>query len=739
MKGAVLGLRRELQPKLLIPSVTSGLVIGVIEVVLVTSFAALIFAGEASAHIPSAISLMLAGAVVVMVTIGLLTSLPPTVGSVQDSTGAILALIAASITSEHPGGREETFLTIVAVIALSSVLAGVAFFFLGRFGLGNLVRFIPYPVVGGFLAGTGWLLFKGGAGVLTGTSLTMASLDTFGRGEAIAKWLPGLLFAMLVLLLVRRFRHFLVIPASVLAGLAIFFVALWIGGIGVGEAEARGWFLGPFPAGTGRWEPWTLEAAARADWAHVFAQSANIVTLLVVALMALLLNATGIEQVVNRDGNLNRELRAAGVANLIAGLGGGIIGFHALTFTALARRTGTTGRLAGLVGAVVCAVGLVVGTDVLALFPRSILGGLLVFLGLAFLVEWLYDAWSKLPRRDYVVILLIVLAVAAFGFLPGVAIGLIAAIVLFVIDYSRTDVVKHALSGATYQSRVERDPQDRDALRERGDGIHILELQGFVFFGTGNSLLERIRERVDDAGRSPVRFLVLDLRRVTGIDLSAVVSFSKVLNLAVTKGFTLVLTGLQDSVRRPLALGGIDETPGGSVRVFPDLDRGVQWCEERVLESSPAVAADAVEQLPALLRDGLGESVDSAKLMEYLDLVEVPAAHELIRQGDVGDELYFLESGRVTAQIVKPDGQTIRLRMMGPGTVVGEITMYLGTVRAASVVSDAPSRLYRLTRSSLEQMEQRDPKLAAAFHQLVAKLLADRLSDALRTMEALLD
>jgi CRP-like cAMP-binding protein len=105
----------------------------------------------------------------------------------------------------------------------------------------------------------------------------------------------------------------------------------------------------------------------------------------------------------------------------------------------------------------------------------------------------------------------------------------------------------------------------------------------------------------------------------------------------------------------------------------------------------------------------------------------------------VGDELYFLESGRVTAQIVKPDGQTIRLRMMGPGTVVGEITMYLGTVRAASVVSDAPSRLYRLSRSSLEQMEQRDPKLAAAFHQLVAKLLADRLSDALRTMEALLD
>jgi sulfate permease, SulP family len=733
-----LGARQEQQPQL-IPGLTSGLVLGVIEVVLVTSFAALIFAGDAAVHIPSAISLLLAGAVVIMVTVGLMTSLPPTVASVQDSTAAILALIAASITSELPRGTDEAFLTIVATITLSSVLAGVAFFVLGRFGLGNLVRFIPYPVVGGFLAGTGWLLFKGGAGVLTGTSLTMASLDTFGRGDVAAKWLPGLLFALIVLLLVRWFRHFLIIPASVVTALAIFYGVLWIGGIELGDAEAHGWFLGPFPAGAGRWEPWSLHAFTGADWAHIFAQTANIVTLLVVALLALLLNATGIEQVLNRDGDVNRELRAAGAANLIAGLGGGIIGFHALSFTALARRTGATGRVASLVGAAVCVVALVAGTDPLALFPRSILGGLLVFLGLAFLVEWLYDAWFKLPRRDYLVILLIVVSVAAFGFLPGVAIGLIAAVVLFVIDYSRTDVVKHALSGATYQSRVDRDPQGRDVLRQRGDAIHILELQGFVFFGTGNSLLERIRDRIDDAGSPSLRFLVLDLRRVTGIDSSAVVTFSKVLALAESVGFTVVLTALPDSAARQLRHADIDETPDGSVRLFPDLDRGVQWCEEQILDLAPAEASDAGQPLPALLRDGLGASVDSGKLMTYLEPVEVPAAHELIRQGDVCDELFFLESGLVTAQFSRPDGQSVRLRTMGPGTVVGEVTMYLGTVRTASVVTDAPSRLYRLTRKALEEMQHRDPRLAAALHKLFARLLADRLSDALRTMDALMD
>ena len=731
-------LRQQLQPRQLIPTLTVGLVIGVLEVVLATSFAALIFSGSAAVHVPSAIALMLFGATTIMTLVGLLTSLAPAVASVQDSTAAILALIAASITAELPGARPETFLTIVAAIGASSILAGVIFLVLGRFGLGNLVRFIPYPVVGGFLAGTGWLLFKGGAGVLTGTSLTMASLASFGRPDSLIKWVPGLVFAVLLLALVRRYRHFLVIPGALLAGLALFYAALFVGGSNMLEAETRGWLLGPFPSGSPGWEPWTLEALERADWAHVFAQVANVLTLLVVALLALLLNASGIEQMLKRDGDLNRELQVAGVANAAAGLGGGIIGFHALSFTALANRAGAVGRMVSLVGAGVCGVVLIVGTEALSLFPRAILGGLLVFLGLAFLVEWLYEAWFKLPRRDYLVIVFIVLAVAAVGLLPGVAVGLVAAIVLFVIDYSRTDVVRHALTGATYQSRVERDPRDREILRQLGDETHILELQGFVFFGTSNSLLGRVRERVGDPSLPPVRFLVLDFRRVSGLDSSAVLSFTRALQLAESNGFTLVLTGLRDPIRSQLARAGLEEAAGNSLRTFPDLDRGSQWCEDVVLDSV-ARTAEASQPLPIQLQDGLGESVDPERLMDYLDPVEIPAAHELIRQGQPSEDLYFLESGRLTAQFTRRDGQTVRLRTMGPGTVVGEITMYLRTVRTASVVSEAPSKLYRLTRSAFEEMERRDPQLASALHRLFARLLADRLSDALLSMEALRD
>ena len=71
----------------------------------------------------------------------------------------------ASVGTYEP---PDVFLTVVAATLVVTVLCGVVFLVLGTFRLGNLVRFVPYPVVGGFLAGTGWLLFKGGIYVASG-------------------------------------------------------------------------------------------------------------------------------------------------------------------------------------------------------------------------------------------------------------------------------------------------------------------------------------------------------------------------------------------------------------------------------------------------------------------------------------------------------------------------------------------------------------------------------------------
>jgi CRP-like cAMP-binding protein len=102
-------------------------------------------------------------------------------------------------------------------------------------------------------------------------------------------------------------------------------------------------------------------------------------------------------------------------------------------------------------------------------------------------------------------------------------------------------------------------------------------------------------------------------------------------------------------------------------------------------------------------------------------------------------ELYFVESGQVSARLRLPDGRELRLRTMGPGAVVGEMGLYVGQPRSASVVADRPTLVYCLSLAALESMHREAPATAAAFHRYVASLLAERLAHANATLQALAD
>jgi sulfate permease, SulP family len=734
-RGPRAWVRADVHPGRLLPTVSSAVVIGVVEVVLATSFAALIFSGPLTEYLPLGIGLALFSGILMLALIAVLATQPGTVGSIQDNSAVILGLAAVSVAQRVPAG-DERFLTVVLVLGLASLVTGGTFLLLGSLRLGNLVRFVPYPVVGGFLAGTGWLLVKGGAGVLTGVPFTLSTLGRYAEGDVVAKWVPGLAFAVVLLLGTRRYRQFLLIPASIMAAIALFYVVVVASGASAGEAESGGWLLGPFPGG-GLWEPHLVSAVVEADWAAVLSQAANVATVVIVAALALLLNSSGIELTMNREIDVNRDLRAAGLANLASGAGGGLPGYQALSLTALSHRTGASGRMVGVLAAAVCLAVMLFGASLLSLFPRAVLGGVIAFLGLGFLAEWILDAWPRLHRAEYAVVILILLVIGTFGFIQGVAVGLVMAVGQFVVSYSRTDVVRHTLSGLTYQSNVERAAPERERLRAHGEEMHVLDLQGFIFFGTARTLLDRIRARVADPERPPLRFLVLDFRRVSGVDSSAILNFGIARKLAESQGFRMVFTSPVRTVWRQLERGGLREDE--IVRVFADLDHGVQWCEDQILEADGAESPVEHRPLADQLEGMFGERVDLDRLMPYLHRMELSDGEYLIRQGDRAEELYFLESGRVTAVLETEGRAPMRLRSMGPGTVVGELPLYLGTPRAASVVGDGPSTLYRLTLDDFREMERQDPELAALLHRLFARLMAQRLADTLQTLQALQD
>jgi len=727
------------QPRRLLPSLTAGVVIGVIDITIEIPLAALIFSGPLALYLSSGIGMMLVSVIVFMLVVGLTSSLRGIVAGPQDSPAAILALVAAAIARGMPANTspEAVFATIAAAIAITSLVTGLFFLLLGQLKSGNLVRFIPYPVVGGFLAGTGWLLVKGAFAVMADLPFGLTSLPRFFQPPILGLWLPGLVLGSGLLWASRRLKSALIIPAAMLAAVVVFYAWLALMGKSVTDVGVRKLLLGPFPQGV-LWKPWTPTLLAQVDWPLVLGQASQVGMIAIVSVISLLLNAGGIELATRQDMDLNHELRAAGFANLAAGLFGGPAGYHYLGDSVLAYKMRAQSRTTIVVASLMCALALFLGASILSYIPKLLVGGLLLFLGLSFLVEWVYDAWFKLPRVDYCLVLLILGVVGAFGFLQGVGVGIGLALLLFVVKYSRVNVVKQVLTGANYHSTVDRPLAQRQLLRAKGERLYILQVQGFIFFGTAQVLLDHIRDRLAARNLPKPGYLILDFRRVTGFDSSAVSIFLRIKQLCEAAAIHLVFTQLSAEMLRQLDQGGLSKPAGDVFHIFPNLDYGVEWCEDQIVAAERMTCAD---------RGGLHEQLATAfsgpsqveRFMGYLERMDVPAGYQLFQQGDLSDAMYFIDSGSATAQLELSDGRTIRLRTMLCGTVVGEVSVCLGDVRTATVVTAQPSTLYRLSIGAIGRMEAEEPEVAAAPHRWLARLMADRLAENNATLVAVLD
>jgi SulP family sulfate permease len=211
------------------------------------------------------------------------------------------------------------------------------------------------------------------------------------------------------------------------------------------------------------------------------------------------------------------------------------------------------------------------------------------------------------------------------------------------------------------------------------------------------------------------------------MDSSAVMAFRKVAQLAASTGSELILTDMPETVRGQLDRGG-SGTIEGSVRFEPDLDRGLQRCEDGLLADADVAGAGSG------VLDGL-----PPRLWEYFERVSLAEGTKLIEQGDPPDDVFVLESGRLRVELVTPEGTQMRISTVLPGVMVGEIGWYTEDRRTADVVAETPCVILRLRRASIERMEAEEPQLAAMLHRWFAKTLALRLSERMRALDSLLE
>ena len=740
LPGLHIGRRREIER--VIPNLIGGLISGSITIVLAISYAALIFSGPLASYVNRGVGLILSGAFLMLILVALTSSYPGIIASPQDSAAAILALMSIGIIQDMPpeSTLEETFITVVASVMTTTLLMGVIFLIIGRLKLGRLIRFIPYPVIGGFLAATGWLLVQGAFGVMVGNMPGLFHFYELFGFPTIIQWLPGFVFALILVGILRRFQNLWLLPGMIVFTLGIFYGWFFLTGQTLEKAVSLGLLLGPFDTGQ-LFRPLLPADLIHIRWEMILHQADKIGSILLISVVSLLLNASSIEVATRSDLDLNVELQSAGIGNLAAGLVGGPVGYHILSETLLIHKLGARGRAAPLISALLCLVVLVFGAGLIMLFPKVLLGGLLLFLGLSFLVEWVYDAFFQLNRTDYLIILAIFLVAGAVGFLQGVAVGLIIAIALFVINYSRINVVRAVLSGSSFQSAVDRPANQRRVLKEIGHQVAVFQLQGFIFFGTAYSLLTRIQARLDDKDLPTVKYMILNFTRVSGLDSSASSSFLKMAQLAENRNVHIVMVKISDDMVAHLVRGGFCTLETVHLHFFPTLDEAMEWCEDKLLatKQDELLLSKQGSTLSSELDRIFHDPEKEKRFMSYLEKIDAVLGERLIEQGDPGNALYLVDSGSAEVRLRLPDQHEIRLRTIHSGTIFGEIGFYLGEKRSASVVATTESTLYRLLDEQLQRMEAEDPELAAGLHKWLASELAERLVQNNLTLASLMD
>jgi len=710
--------------------VMTGGIVGVIEALLAISFAGLVFGGALAPAADTMIGMSLVGTSVVLLVIAYRSSLSVSIGSGQEAPAAILAVVISGVVAQLGPGHAGLVGTAILAVVATTATTGALLWILGRFQIGQLARYVPYPVIGGFLAGLGWLLVSGGLGFMTGDAPGSSTLDAVTDPGFLLRLLPGVLLALGLLLGVRRRVSGVLIPVSAVGAIALFHLVVLIGP-GLDAARDTGWLLGPFPD-RGLWPP-DPGLFAEVELAAIWSQGLTILTVAGLSAVSLLLAASGIELSAGEDADLDRELRVAGGANLLVAATGGLPGYHAVILSDLVNRSGANARRVALVATAVVLTGVAIGSGPIGLLPRFVAGGLLAFLGLGFLVEWLIDGWSLLEKPDYAIVVTITVVIATVGFLEGVATGLALSFLRFLVTYSRTEVVRTRRRGSTTPSRVDRPPLEQARLADVADRIWVLELQGFLFFGTGHRLAEDVAAVLRST--PDTRYVVLDLRRVTGADATALQSLQRIARRVAAADADLVLVGLPAASSRALDLATLADQDG--VEVTSDLDQAMQWCEEQLLADAPPPGQATDTSLLADLHTEFGDAELVRRLLEVAERMQVPSGTRIIRRGDADHDLYLLESGQLTVSIPGEDGQPVRVRTMSAGTVIGEIGLELGAPRSADVTADTEVSLRRLPAATLERLTVEDPQLAAAIHRYLARLLARRLITTMRTIEAL--
>ena len=702
-----------------VPALAAGSTSGLGLLVAQVAYGSLIFSGPLAPYSSQGIGLVLFGNFAACFVIALASGFRGAISGLSPA----LVIVMASLASTTDAEGDALFVTTAGALMIGAFATGVCFFLMGRYRLANLVRFVPYPVAAGFVAGIGAAVCQSAISLM-GADTDWRAIPTLVASSQLWLWGPGAVFGIALYLAMKRWRHPLILPGCVALAVVAYHLALDALGISGDEARAAGLLLKSTSEGN-LWPALQLADLVNVDLSAIALQIPTMLMMMLVALIVVIMNVAGLEVAANRDLDWDREFRATGLASVAAGLGGGTVASIIVPASLRSKLFGASTRLTGVVAALVIATALFLGDGMLELVPLPLVGGILFFAGFGMLDQGLVKSRQRLPWSEYGIIVLIVAVIITLGLFEGVGAGMLATLVFFAMRLSRVDPIESSFTVQERRSTKARPVPDQAILLEEGQRVQAYHLRGYIFFGSVCPLADHLRKSLSGAARPAC--LMLDFASVSGFDFSAVNVLARFLQSANAAGVQAILSAPTEQLKTGLERT-LPHSEFAKLLFEANADRALERCEEIVISEWRADAGVADERRTSLLEraaDDLERHLERqirfedlmSELRDWLTPLRYDVGEPLAGPGAASVGLQLLTSGRASAHEAAGE----RFRQYSPGDAIWPVAP--SDDQAPTVSADEPCEAMVLTPAARSRLEEHEERLALKLYRY---LLAGR-------------
>lgn len=646
---------------------------------------------------------------------------------------AAAVLSALTIQMTQQGAEVGAVVLTLFLVAFVSSLVQIS---LGFLRIGELIKYMPFPVVSGYLSGVGLII------ILSQLPKWMAlpkGMNWWEGLHAMALWQPASLIvgaatAALMLLAPRLLKSVPAVIVGLLGGMATYWVLAFTAWPELRQLHDNPFIIGPLAVGgEGFFEslldPFrTLNESGFPSWTQI---AFPAMTLAVLLSIDTLKTCVVLDAMTGSRHNSNKELMGQGLGNLASSLIGGVPGAGTMGATLVNKASGGTTYLSGVFQGVWSLLAILLLTSVIAWVPVAALAALLIVIGFR-MIDWhsLQLLKAKDTLLDFAVILLVVVVANTVSLIAASGVGVAMAILLFLREQIHTSTIRRKSFGdKVFSSRV-RGQREREVLVETGNHTVIYELQGSLFFGTTDQLYTAIEPELSNA-----KFVVLDFLRVQSMDMTAGHMIERIRNMLSERHAKLVLTRVPERLPSGRDLRTYVDHIGllsdSTAKIFDELDEALEWIEDEtlVLAGHAHVSKEGIPLAKFELFHGL--NTQEIEALERCVQRRVFQEGELVFSADsTGHELMLISRGEVKVSLPLANGKTIHLTTFSRGQFFGEMSFLDGRAHSADIHATHETELLAIDRKAFARAAAGDLVMSVSVMRAVALAIADRLRHA---------